>query len=29
MNDLLEDIAAQLRHFTHEETIALVRDFIS
>jgi hypothetical protein len=27
MNDLLDNIAAQLRHFTHEETIALVRDF--
>ena len=28
MNDLLTNIAAQLQHFTHEETIALVRDFL-
>ncbi len=28
MNNLLDNIAAQLRHFTHEETIALVRDFL-
>jgi len=29
MSDLLEDIAAQLRYFTHEETIALLRDFLT
>jgi tetratricopeptide (TPR) repeat protein len=28
MSDLLDNITAQLRHFTHEETIALVRDFL-
>jgi hypothetical protein len=28
MSDLLDDIAAQLRHFTHEEIVALVRDFL-
>ena len=28
MSDLLESIAAQLRHFTHEEIVALVRDFL-
>jgi tetratricopeptide (TPR) repeat protein len=29
MNDLLNYIAAQLRHFTHEEIVALVGDFLS
>jgi len=29
MNDLLDNITAQLRHFTHEETVALVRDFLT
>ena len=29
MNDLLDNIAAQLRHFTHEEIVALVRDFLT
>jgi hypothetical protein len=29
VSDLLEDIAAQLRHFTHEEIVALVRDFLA
>ena len=29
MNDLLENIAAQLRHFTIEETVALVCDFLA
>ena len=29
MNDLLENIAAQLRHFTPEETIVLVCDFLA
>jgi len=29
MSDLLEKIAAQLRHFTHEEIVALVRDFLA
>jgi tetratricopeptide (TPR) repeat protein len=28
MSDLLDNIAAQLRHFTQEEIIALVRDFL-
>jgi len=28
MNDLLDNIAAQLRHFTHEEIVALVCDFL-
>ena len=29
MSDLLDSIAAQLRHFTHEETVALVHDFLT
>ncbi|MCK4315977.1 MAG: hypothetical protein KAX24_09420, partial [Anaerolineae bacterium] len=29
MNDLLDNIAAQLRHFTHEEIVVLVRDFLT
>ena len=29
MNDLLDNIAAQLRHYTHEEIVALVRDFLA
>jgi len=29
MSDLLDKIAARLRHFTHEEIVALVRDFLS
>ena len=29
MTDLLDDIAAQLLHFTHEEVVALVRDFLA
>ncbi len=29
MNGLLDNIAAQLRHFTHEETIVLVCDFLA
>ena len=29
MSHLLESIAAQLRHFTHEEIVALVRDFLA
>jgi len=29
MSKLLDNIAAQLRHFTHEEIVALVRDFLS
>ena len=29
MSDLLDNIAAQLRHFTHEEIVALVRDFLA
>ncbi len=29
MNDLLDNITAQLRHFTHEEIVALVRDFLA
>ncbi len=29
MNELLDNIAAQLRHYTHEETIALVCDFLA
>lgn len=29
MSDLLDNIAAQLRHFTHEEVVALVRDFLA
>jgi hypothetical protein len=29
MNDLLDNVAAQLRHFTHEEVVALVRDFLT
>jgi len=28
MSDLLDKITGQLRHYTHEETIALVRDFL-
>jgi hypothetical protein len=28
MNDLLYDVAAQLRHFAHEEIVALLRDFL-
>jgi hypothetical protein len=29
MNDLLDNIATQLRHFTPEEIVALVRDFLA
>jgi hypothetical protein len=29
MSDLLEKIATQLRHFTHEEIVALMRDFLA
>jgi hypothetical protein len=29
MSDLFEKIAAQLRHFTHEEIVVLVRDFLA
>ena len=29
MSNLLDNIAAQLRHFTHEEIVALVRDFLT
>ena len=29
MSDLLDNVAAQLRHFTHEEIVALVRDFLA
>ena len=29
MDSLLDSIAAQLRHFTHEEIVALVRDFLT
>jgi tetratricopeptide (TPR) repeat protein len=28
MSDLLDNIATQLHHYTHEETIALIRDFL-
>jgi tetratricopeptide (TPR) repeat protein len=29
MNDLLDDVATQLRHFSHKEIVALVRDFLA
>jgi hypothetical protein len=29
MNDLLDNIPAQLQHYTHEEIVALVRDFLA